>query len=140
MTDTSGCTKTRYKTPVAIVLPQISVSDSSGCRPFNVNFSSSTVANSYLWDFGDGSTSTLQNPSHLYSNAGLYTVTLTCVLASGCTTTTIKPGFIEVIAPVSEFMSPTQAVCAPSLVNFINQSTGATMWHWDFGDGTSSSN
>ncbi|MBK9046013.1 MAG: PKD domain-containing protein [Bacteroidetes bacterium] len=140
ITDTSGCTKTRYKTPVAIVLPQISVSDSSGCRPFNVNFSSSTVANSYLWDFGDGSTSTLQNPSHLYSNAGLYTVTLTCVLASGCTTTTIKPGFIEVIAPVSEFMSPTQAVCAPSLVNFINQSTGATMWHWDFGDGTSSSN
>ncbi|MBL7914833.1 MAG: PKD domain-containing protein [Bacteroidia bacterium] len=140
ITDANGCTGTRTKTPVSVVLPQIGVNDSTGCRPFNVNFTSATPATSYLWDFGDGTTSTLQNPTHLYTVAGSYTVTLTCVLASGCTTTTVKPGFIDVLAPVSNFMSPTVAVCAPSLVNFVNQSTGATSWFWDFGDGTSSTN
>jgi PKD repeat protein len=140
ITDINGCTKTRNRPAVEIIVPEISVNDSTGCRPFNVNFTSATAATSYLWDFGDGATSSQQNPSHTYTVAGLYTVTLTCVLASGCTTTTVKPGFIEVIAPVSNFMSPTQAVCAPSLVNFVNQSTGAVSWHWDFGDGTSSTN
>ncbi|MFM8949169.1 MAG: PKD domain-containing protein, partial [Bacteroidota bacterium] len=66
--------------------------------------------------------------------------TLNCILASGCTATTVMPTLIDVNAPVSDFYSPTAAVCAPSLVSFVNQSTGATSWKWDFGDGTTSTN
>ncbi|MBL0341053.1 MAG: PKD domain-containing protein [Bacteroidetes bacterium] len=134
--DINGCTKTRYKTNIVPTIPDITASDSMGCKPLNVNFSTTLAAISYLWNFGDGSTSTLQNPSHLYTQAGLYTVTLSCVMASGCTATNVQPDFINVGSPVSAFMSPTVAVCAPTLVSFINQSTSATSYLWDFGDGT----
>lgn len=136
--DVNGCSKTRTRPSVVAIIPDITANDTVGCRPMTVNFSSTTVANSYLWDFGDGFTSTQQNPVHTYTATGSYTVSLTCVLASGCTTTAVKPNYITVNAPVSDFMSPTVAVCAPSLVNFVNQSSGATSWLWDFGDGTSS--
>jgi PKD repeat protein len=136
--DVNGCTRGRYRTRPTIVVPDIAVSDSVGCRPLNVNFTTTTVAASYFWDFGDGSTSVLQNPSHLYIQSGSFTVTLTCTLASGCTTSTVKPGLINVTSPVSDFTSPNLVVCAPSLVNFVNQSTGAVSWIWDFGDGITS--
>jgi PKD repeat protein len=138
ITDVNGCTRTRSKANVNPVIPVINVNDSIGCRPLRVNFSTPTNAASYLWDFGDGNTSIQQNPSHLYTQAGTYTVTLTIVLASGCTTSTTKQDFIRVNAPVSDFMTPTVSVCAPSLVNFVNLSSGATSWLWLFGDGTSS--
>jgi len=138
--DINGCTKTRTKANVVPIAPDITASDSSGCKPLMINFSTTLSATSYLWDFGDGSTSTLQNPIHTYTLGGLYTVSLTCVLASGCTTTTVKPDFIDVASPVTDFMSPTLAVCAPTLVNFVNQTTGAITYLWDFGDGTTSTN
>lgn len=138
--DVNGCTRTKNRPVPVPVVPVIAVDDSSGCRPLQIQFSTPTNAASYFWDFGDGNTSTVRNPSHLYSQAGSYTVTLTCVLASGCSTTTVKPDFIEVIAPVSDFMTPTVSVCAPSLVSFVNQSSGAVSWLWHFGDGTTSAN
>jgi PKD repeat protein len=140
ITDVNGCTATRSRANVQPVIPVIQFSDSVGCRPLMVNFSTPTTAASYIWDFGDGSTSNLQNPNHLYTSTGTYTVTLNCVLASGCTATTVMPALIDVNAPESEFYSPTAAVCAPSLVNFVNQSVGAVSWKWDFGDGTTSTN
>jgi PKD repeat protein len=138
--DVNGCTRTKNHSNVNPVIPVVNVNDSIGCRPLLVNFSTTTNAQTYLWDFGDGTTSILKNPTHLYTQAGVYTVTLSCGLALGCTAITVKQDFIHVNAPVSEFMSPTVSVCAPSLVNFVNQSTGATSWLWNFGDGTSSSN
>ena len=138
ITDINGCTRTRVRTNIQPVIPVIQFNDSVGCRPLMVNFNTPTNAASYFWDFGDGSTSNLQNPNHLYTTAGSFTVTLNCVLASGCTATTVMPTLIDVNAPVSDFYSPTASVCAPSLVNFVNQSSGATSWKWDFGDGTTS--
>ena len=50
-----------------------------------INFSNqSTGATSYLWDFGDGNTSTTEHPSHVYEATGTYTVKLT-VIGDGCT-------------------------------------------------------
>lgn len=138
ITDINGCKRARNRAVPIPVIPIILVNDSSGCRPLLIQFSTPTPAVSYFWDFGDGDTSNQQNPSHLYQQAGLYTVTLTCILASGCSAVTVWPDFIEVNAPASDFMSPTVSVCAPSLVNFVNQSSGATSWLWNFGDGTTS--
>jgi len=57
----------------------------SGCKPLTVHFTNkSTNATSYIWHFGDGGTSTLTNPSHLYGNSGNYTITLIAYDSSAC--------------------------------------------------------
>jgi PKD repeat protein len=68
----------------------------SGNRPLNVQFSSQSTGNitSYLWDFGDGSTSTETNPIHTYITAGTFTVKLT-VTSAGGTDSKIRPDFIQ---------------------------------------------
>lgn len=55
----------------------------------------STNATSYLWDFGDGNTSTVQNPSHVYTSAGTYSVSLT--VTNECGTSTFGPTSISVV-------------------------------------------
>jgi PKD repeat protein len=52
---------------------------------------------SWSWDFGDGTRSTLQNPSHLFEAPGAYTVRLTCSNANGSNTRT-RPGYVLVVA------------------------------------------
>ena len=54
-------------------------SPTSGSAPLSVAFTDASTGSiaSWLWDFGDGATSTSQNPSHTYSDPGTYTVTLT---------------------------------------------------------------
>ncbi|WP_298269791.1 choice-of-anchor D domain-containing protein [Geobacter sp.] len=73
-----------------------SASPTQGSGPFIVNFTDlSQNATSWSWDFGDGTKSTLQNPSHVYSTPGSYTVTLTATNANGSTTLQ-KISFISV--------------------------------------------
>ena len=136
ITDIHGCSDTATAPNLVGIYPDITVSDSYACLFSAVNFTTTLNASSYLWDFGDGSTSIQQNPVHSYTVSGTYTVSLTCVMPSGCTTTAIYPTNIIVDAPVANFMSPTLTVCAPSLVNFTNLSTGSTSWIWNFGDGS----
>lgn len=89
---------------------------------------------SWLWDFGDGSTSTLQNPSHTYAVAGIYTVCLT--VDDGCSTdSTCVTVVIGCPIPVASWTN----VTAGLVVNFTDGSTNLpTSWFWDFGDGTTS--
>ena len=59
-------------------------STTSGCAPLNVQFTStSTNAVSYTWNFGNGNTSTLANPSNVFLSVGSYNVTLTATSSSG---------------------------------------------------------
>ena len=57
----------------------------NGCAPLTVQFTSLSTGNpsSYLWDFGNGNTSTLINPSASYVNPGKYTVRLTVTNSAG---------------------------------------------------------
>ena len=64
------------------IIPPVPVSNfqgpSSGCRALDVQFTnSSQYGSTYLWDFGDGGTSTQFEPNYTYFNPGVYTVTLT---------------------------------------------------------------
>lgn len=118
----------------------------SGQAPLTVDFidqSKGTSPIAYLWNFGDGSTtSTERNPTHIYTSPGSYTVTLTVTNAGG-SNTHIEPNFLIVNGPsnvTADFtVSPTSGI-VPLTVQFLDKSGGnPTSWMWEFGDGTTSS-
>jgi PKD repeat protein len=121
-----------------------SASPTSGNSPLTVNFSdlSSNGPTSWSWDFGDGGSSTAQNPTHVYAAAGTYTVSLTAANGSGSNTAT-KVNYISVTttppAPVADFSASPTSGSAPLTVNFTDlSSNGPTTWSWAFGDGGTS--
>jgi len=77
-------------------------SPTSGKAPLNVQFTdqSSGSISGWLWDFGDGNTSSIQNPSHIYSGAGVYTVSLQVMSPSG-SSTLIRTGYITATASIA---------------------------------------
>ena len=79
-------TTVAYSAPVA----QFSASTTSGTAPLALNFLSTSTGtiNTYAWTFGDSTTSNAQNPSHVYSSAGVYTVSLTVAGPGGSNTKT----------------------------------------------------
>lgn len=88
---------------------------------------------SWDWDFGDGNTSTLQNPSHLYGAAGNMNVTLT-VQTANCSSTITKAITVEP-KPIVGYTQNPDSGCTTLNVNFNNTTTGAVSFVWDFGDG-----
>lgn len=100
-----------------------------------VTFSNSSInASAYKWEFGDGQTSTVVNPSHTYSNYGTYNVTLTASNGTK-TSTTSKSITLTEVAPQARF---TYKTAHPLKVVLTNTSSNATSYLWDFGDGTTS--
>ncbi len=92
-------------------------------------------ATQWLWNFGDGSTSTQQNPTHTYSNPGLYQVCLTVqgVCGGGFYCTTIN---VNCLPPVPNFSTQN---ATGFTVQFNDLTTNQpTQWLWNFGDGTTS--
>jgi PKD repeat protein len=93
----------------------------------------STGGNSWAWDFGDGTTSTSQNPSHTYAAAGSYNVCLITTNACGDADTICN--FFDICElPLAAFNSSVNALT----IIFTDQSSSSTTWAWDFGDGTTS--
>ncbi len=113
----------------------------SGCAPLCVQFSDlSTVLsgtiNSWSWTFDDGLPSNQQNPQHCFDNAGLYDISLTVTSSNGCSKTITNNNMINVFQiPTAEFTSDFQItdILNPT-IQFINQSSNATLYNWNFGD------
>lgn len=101
----------------------------------NAAFTDTSTGNptGWTWNFGDGSSSTEQNPTHSYAQAGTYTVTLTARNAGGSST---KSQFVTVAnPPTANFTFQVSGLQA----TFTDSSTGGpTAWSWDFGDGSAS--
>ncbi len=121
-----------------------SASPTSGNAPLNVTFTdkSTGTPTAWKWTFGDGTNSTIKNPTHKYSKAGNYTVALTVSNSAGSSTTT-KTNYIKVTAttikPVASFTSNVTSGKVPLNVAFTDKSTGTpAAWKWTFGDGTTS--
>lgn len=115
----------------------------TGIAPLTVNFTSTSTGTitAFLWDFGDGGTSTIQNPSHLFSNAGNYTVILTVTGPGGSNSMskTITVTQSSSSTPVASFTTDVSSGAAPLTVNFTSTSTGnITSYSWSFGDGGTS--
>ena len=115
---------------------------SSCYAPLIVHFTNTSAnAVSYLWNFGDGGSSTQASPSHTYTNQGNYTVTLTTTSANGCTKTTTLSQYINIQLPVVAVNQLPQRGCAPFTWTFVHTVFGGdtiVSYHWDFGDSTSS--
>jgi PKD repeat protein len=107
-------TKTNYIT-VSPPQPPVAAFNGSpvtGITPLTVAFTDNSTGapTSWAWTFGDGGTSTAQNPSHVYTIAGTYSVTLTATNAVGSDTIT-KAAYITVTPPPPDFsisVSPTK--------------------------------
>ncbi len=117
----------------------------SGCSPIIVNFKDLSTGNptSWYWDFGNGGTSTLQNPSTTYLTPGTHTVKLVVTNANGSDSVS-KEAYINVVSqPNVNFTSDKTLGCAPDKIQFKDATptepgTSNTSWAWDFGDGTQS--
>ena len=117
----------------------------SNCAPASISFNNTTpsiVGSIYLWNFGNGSTSTLENPpAQTYNTNGSYTVSLTITTSVGCSGTTSIPNFITISNVAPQFSADFEGGCAPLTVQFTDQSTSPspsnliTSWAWNFGNG-----
>lgn len=116
--------------PPTIVADWTSVSD--GLTATFTNASTGLVS-TYEWDFGDGSTSDLADPEHVYAANGEYIV---CLIAGGCDTPDTLCMTISICEPVVAGYS---AASAALTATFTNESTGGVLSYvWDFGDGGTS--
>ncbi len=116
-----------------------------GCVPLLVEFENLTKFSdpaTYRWEFGDDQRATgVENPTHLYSKPGEYTVTLTAKNSTGQDVEEMKVAYIKVYeAPQASFTIPDafRQVFSEETVQFVNTSLGGDEFLWKFGDGNTS--
>lgn len=119
-----------------------SASATTGCTPVGIKFTDLSTGNPtvWFWNFGNGFTSTQQNPVTTYINSGRYTVRLIIKNASG-ENYVEKENYITVSpTPKVALMPDKSSGCLPLSVNFQNNTnlfgSGIKSWFWDFGDGS----
>jgi len=117
-----------------------------GCPPHSVSFNNTSeteTATTYLWDFGDGTTSVSANPVHVYENPGTYSVTLTMNSTGYCSQELLltQSGLVEVQAiPSAGFnITPNQVDILNPVIEYETLATGNVSCYYNFGDGGSSS-
>ena len=113
--------------PVGAPVANFSASTTSGTAPLAMNFTSTSTGSitTYAWTFGDGTSSTAQNPAKTYTTAGSYTVALTVTGTGGSNTKTV-PNYITVTAPVD-----TQAPSVPSGLTGTATSSTSVSLRWN---------
>lgn len=122
----------------------ISPSDFTGCAPADIFFNnlSTPISEAYdiNWDFGDGGTGTAISPTYTYENPGTYTISVDIVSPIGCQTDTTFGELITILpSPEAGFsFTPDRPSNLVPLVSFFDESSGATRWSYDFGDGNQS--
>jgi len=120
------------QTVTTCISPVAAFSSSASQTTVTFSDASTNSPSGWFWDFGDGNTSTQQNPVHTYSAGGTYNV---CLIASSCRNDTICQT-VTVCLPASAGFSSSDTLGAAS---FSDQTVGSpTSWFWDFGDGNTS--
>lgn len=137
VTDTNGCFDDTIievlvrANPIALFVPPIN------CIGDSIQFTDSSYIDStygtplvsWNWDFGDGSSSTTQNPAHRYVSTGSYWVTLTVTDSFGCTNTYQDSAIVSPL-PVAGFSLSVDTGCTPLSVSFTNTSSPAISYTW----------
>ncbi len=112
-----------------------SLSDTAACAiPFNMEFiNASQRAIDYLWDFGDGNSSTATNPIHTYTAYNRYNVSLRAENLYRCFDTA-NTAFTIYPTPAPNFTTDTTDGCQPLTITFINNTAIGTKYSWYFGN------
>jgi len=133
-------TLTREITVFPGVISQFTQDFTEGCNELEVSFSNQSTASatSFLWEFGDGGSTDLQDPVHVFQNPGLadsvYTTRLIAFTDENCSDTAEQD--ITVYSYVeANFTFDQGTVCSPFDLTLNNSSIGGASYHWDFGDG-----
>ena len=149
-TTVNGCVDSAIVQLDAKALPTavFSMSDTTSCiDSITIKFKDESIPRTpetitrWLWDFGDGTTSSSQNPSHFYSKPGTYTISLIITNNEGCSSLPTRKKLTVFGPPKAAFVMPKQ-ICLTDSIPFVNTSTlgyGSTKfvsYTWDFGDGT----
>jgi gliding motility-associated-like protein len=141
-----GCQSTLVKDSLIEVLPVLEASFAANqtflCRITDAvtftNNSKGPGTLSYAWTFGDGTTSTAKEPSHVFNTRGTYDVSLQVKSSEGCTNTKTMTGYLNVANYQSEIITPNFS-CTGQEINFMNKSTPLpSMTQWsipEYGDG-----
>lgn len=118
----------------SLLIANFNSPDTLKCGSDSVHFFNLSVdADIFLWQFGDGDTSTAKNPVHLYQQPGTYTVTLTATdTIAGIDSTIILTDYIHIAQAAQASFNFTQVGLN---ITFINTSTNAISYRWEFGDG-----
>lgn len=143
-TSDNGCIDSITLAANVINVPFASFNATNQCFYDAFNFQNTSTAGipNHSWNFGDGSTSVQINPTHTYSDAGEYTVTLIISTNSGCgdTVTQVVTAYAQ---PAVQFSAT--SVCEGNLSEFTDNSTISALfgdniigWSWDFGNGSTS--
>ena len=134
--DTMTATIQVYPEPVV----GFNMSSNNVCLNEMVSFINASVNSvNYSWDFGDGNSSTLTNPTHTYITPGSYTVTLYGYSALNGCVDTVDNIIVVGTSPVAMIAPSVLFGCQPLTVNYQNISTNALFYQWDFGDNNTSS-
>ena len=147
VTDLTGCTSldTLFANVHPNPIANFTGAPTEGCNPLEVFFTnqSSGGDSTYTWVFGNGGSSSDENPSNTYSNSGDFDVTLIATTYWGCKDTITKSDFVHVIDHVTASFTTTaisgqEYDISQANFNFTNTSQFADNYLWLFGDGGTS--
>ncbi len=136
-----ACVSNVYQLPIKILKqPQASFAIANiSCSQTAIQFTDQSVLNDntpiYLWDFGDGTTSSDKNPSHTYNKSGNYTVKLNLKTEASCEST-FQLSKIIFEVPTADFEDPNACARDNIIFKAINTSSDIISYQWNFGDGS----
>lgn len=147
VTDNQNCKKTLVESDfikIGQIKADFDLAKTTGCAPFLValnNLSQNVPLNArQVWHFGNGDSIVNPAPLYLYQKDGTYDITLEISSPDGCYDKTVKKNYVTVLkTPIVDFSSDDSVSCVnPTTFNFKANTVGATSWHWDFGDSSTS--
>ncbi|NRA12430.1 MAG: gliding motility-associated C-terminal domain-containing protein, partial [Crocinitomicaceae bacterium] len=135
-----GCVGTSFTFDIVIhPLPVVSfiADELIGCESLNVSFTNTSTGGLVgIWYFGDGNYVEEWNPTHTFTEVGLYDAGLTVTSVYGCVSFALYSDYINIFpSAVASFqIDPSPISILDTQVDFINSSTNAIGYQWDFGD------
>ncbi|HTE07818.1 MAG TPA: PKD domain-containing protein, partial [Flavitalea sp.] len=140
-----GCQDSAVRTIRVANNPQVKISMDRrvSCRiPATIHFRDNTAgATQWVWNFGDGTSSTARFPAKTYTAAGEYRVSLTVTNSDGCTTSYIHPDPVILKAPSATIVNAPGELCEGRIFSPVAEVLSIekiTRYLWNFGDGSTS--
>lgn len=137
ITSDKGCVDSVSKTVIITSKPSVDFTFQQPCQFEPTKFINRSIGDSWIWYFGDGDSSQLRNPLHVYKVHGSYDVTLLGINKYGCSESFTSTIFVNP-KPTVDFSVDSLKGCAPLCVNFKAQASAQDSlksWEWSFPSG-----